>query len=104
MRKPHKLGPLGCPALAYSGLVLALGIYSIVILLTVQDPILLSGVALMYLTFPLGWLIWQIWDLLPIDMTNPIVLVLLLVGAGWFQAWTASRIVWYLERRSSESD
>ncbi|MFJ2030624.1 hypothetical protein [Streptosporangium sp. NPDC087985] len=104
MTKPRELSPVGCLALAYSGLVLALGIYSIVVLLTVQDPILLSGVALIYLTFPLGWLIWQAWDLLPIEMTNPIVLTLLLVGAGWFQAWAGSRLVWYLERRSGESD
>ncbi|MFI6800117.1 SCO4225 family membrane protein [Streptosporangium canum] len=100
MTKPHKLRPVGCLALAYSGLVLALGIFSIVVLLTVQDPILLSGVALMYLTFPLGWVIWQAWDLLPIELTNPIVLVLLLMGAGWFQAWAVSRLVRQLARRN----
>ncbi|MFI9594445.1 SCO4225 family membrane protein [Nonomuraea sp. NPDC052265] len=96
--------PPGCLALAYCGLVLALGIYSIVVLLTVRDPILLSGVALIYLTFPLGWLTWQAWDLLPSEMTNPIVLTLLLVGAGWFQAWALSRVGRYLQRRSGESD
>ncbi|GAA2374371.1 SCO4225 family membrane protein [Nonomuraea africana] len=100
MTKPHKLGPVGCLALAYSGLVLALGIYSIVVLLTVQDPILLSGVALIYLTFPLGWLIWQAWDLLPIELTNPIALTLFLMVAGWFQAWGVSRLVRQLVRRS----
>lgn len=103
MTKPPKLGSVGCFALAYSGLVLVLGIYSIVVLLAVQDPILLSGVALMYLTFPLGWLIWQAWDLLPIGLTDPIALVLLLMGAGWFQAWAVSRLVRRLTRRSGES-
>ncbi|WP_433250837.1 SCO4225 family membrane protein [Streptosporangium sp. CA-135522] len=103
MTKPHKPGPAGCLALAYSGLVLALGVYSIVVLLTVQDPILLSGVALMYLTFPLGWLVWQAWDLLPIELTNPIVLILLLMGAGWLQAWAVSRLVRRLARRGRKS-
>ncbi|MEV7805152.1 SCO4225 family membrane protein [Microbispora sp. NPDC088329] len=103
MTKPRKVGPVGCLALAYSGLVLALGVYSIVVLLTVRDPILLSGVALMFLTFPLGWLIWQAWDLLPGELTNPIVLTLLLMGAGWFQAWLASRFLRWLAGRSGSS-
>ncbi|MGP3920536.1 hypothetical protein [Nonomuraea sp. 10N515B] len=45
---------------AYPGLVVILGVVSVVILLTVQDPILLTGVALVIITFPLGWLIWRI--------------------------------------------
>lgn len=97
---PHKIGPVGCLPLVYSGLVLVLGIYSIVVLLTVQDPILLSGVALIYLTFPLGWLISQGWDLLPMELTNPIALILLLMIAGWSQAWAAWRLARRLARRS----
>ncbi|MFI6604030.1 hypothetical protein ACIBHX_48030 [Nonomuraea sp. NPDC050536] len=104
MTKFRELSPVGCLALGYSGLVLALGVYSIVTLLTVHDPILLSGVALIFLTFPLGWLIWHAWDLLPIEMTNPIVLTLLLMGAGWFQVWAGSRLVSYLKRRRADSD
>jgi hypothetical protein len=103
MTKPHKLGPDGCLALAYSGLVLALGIYSIVVVLTVRDPIDLSVVALMYLTFPLGWLISQAWDLLPIELANPIVFTLLLMGAGWFQAWLVWRLLSRLARRSGSA-
>ncbi|GIH65391.1 MULTISPECIES: SCO4225 family membrane protein [Microbispora] len=103
MPKPRKVGPVGCLALAYSALVLALGVYSIVVLLTVRDPILLSGVALIYLTFPLGWLIWQAWDLLPVELTNPIVLTMLLMGAGWSQAWLVSRLLRRLARRSGSA-
>lgn len=100
MRKFRELSPVGTIALVYSGLVLALGVYSIVILLTVRDPILLSGVALIFLTFPTGWLIWQAWNLLPIEMTNPIVLTVLLMSAGWFQAWVGSRLVRHVKSRS----
>ncbi|WP_068920977.1 hypothetical protein [Planobispora rosea] len=103
MMKPRKLGPVGGLALFYSALVLAVGVYSIVVLLTVQNPILLSGVALLYLTLPLGWLVWHGWDLLPVEMTNPVVLVLLLVGTGWFQAWAVSCLVRKLVDQSGES-
>ncbi|WP_283138888.1 SCO4225 family membrane protein [Rhizohabitans arisaemae] len=79
----------------YGVVVLALGLYSAVILLTVQDPILLSGVALIAVTVPLGWLIAWLWDLLLIDVADPLLLMALLTLAGLFQAW----LLWYLLRR-----
>ncbi|NRQ31496.1 hypothetical protein HII36_06525 [Nonomuraea sp. NN258] len=104
MTKFREPGPLGCVALIYAGLVLAVGVYSIVVLLTVQDPILLSGVALLFLTFPIGWGIWQLWDVLPVELMNPIVLVLLLMGAGWFQAWAGPYLVRHVKRRRRDAD
>lgn len=78
----------------YVSLVLTLGIVSAIILLTVQDPILLSGLALMAVTFPLGGLIWWAWDLLPVHLADPLVLLLLLCIAGLLQTW----LIWRLLR------
>ncbi|MEU6787725.1 hypothetical protein ABZ912_51775 [Nonomuraea angiospora] len=79
-------------AVVYAALVLVLGVVSLVILLTVRDPILLSGVALAGVTFPLGWLIWWGWNLVPPEVANPVLLVVLLSGAGLLQAWLIWRI------------
>lgn len=80
-------------AAAYAGLVLVLGVASVVILLTVQDPILLSGVALMIVTFPLGPLVWWGWDALPSQIANPVLLVVILMGAGLLQSYLIWRIL-----------
>jgi hypothetical protein len=72
---------------AYAGLVLLLGVTSLVILLTVQDPILLSGVALMVITFPLGPLIWWGWDAIPPQVASPVLLIVVLTAAGLLQAY-----------------
>jgi hypothetical protein len=77
----------------YAALVLLLGIISVVTLLTVQDPILLTGVALIVLTFPLGTLLWWLRDNFVPDL-DPVILIVLLTAAGLFQAW----IVWRLLR------
>lgn len=77
-------------AVVYAALVLVLGVVSLVILLTVRDPILLSGVALVGVTFPLGWLIWWGWNLVP--FANPVLLTVVLAGAGLLQAWLIWRI------------
>ncbi|MET9247814.1 hypothetical protein [Nonomuraea sp. NPDC003709] len=79
-------------AVVYAALVLVLGVVSLVILLTVRDPILLSGVALIGVTFPLGWLIWWGWDLVPPQIANPVLLTVVLAGAGLLQAWLIWRI------------
>jgi hypothetical protein len=76
----------------YGGLVLFLGVTSLVILLTVRDPILISAVALALITFPLGWLLWWGWDLPPLDSADPVWLVVLLTGAGLLQAWIFWRV------------
>lgn len=78
---------------AYAGLVLALGAASVLILLTVQDPILLSGVALMIVTVPLGPLIWWGWDALPPQMADPVLLMGVLTGAGLLQSYLIWRIL-----------
>ncbi|WP_219509265.1 SCO4225 family membrane protein [Nonomuraea ceibae] len=78
---------------AYAGLVLLLGVASAVILLTVQDPILLSGVALMLVTFPLGPIVWWGWDLVPPQMANPVLLIAILTGAGLLQAYLIRRLM-----------
>ncbi|MET7339542.1 hypothetical protein [Nonomuraea sp. NPDC005650] len=79
-------------ALVYAALVVVLGVISLVILLTVQDPILLTGVALIGVTFPLGWLIWWGWDLVPPQVADPVLLTVVLCGAGLLQAWLIWRI------------
>ncbi|GAA4533315.1 SCO4225 family membrane protein [Nonomuraea ferruginea] len=76
----------------YAGLVMLLGIPSAVILLTVQDPILLSGFALMVITFPLGPLIWWGWHWVPPQLDNPVLLIVLLTGAGLLQAYLLWRV------------
>ncbi|WP_327586049.1 hypothetical protein OHA25_02745 [Nonomuraea sp. NBC_00507] len=78
---------------AYAGLVVILGVVSVVILLTAQDPILLTGVALMIITFPLGWLIWWGWDLVPPQLEDPVLLTVILSGAGLLQAYVLWRIL-----------
>ncbi|GAA2214125.1 hypothetical protein GCM10009850_095890 [Nonomuraea monospora] len=82
-------------AIAYAALVLLLGAVSAITLLTVQDPILLSGVALMVVTFPLGPLIWWGWDVVPPPLDDPVLLVGLLTGAGLLQAY----VLWRFLRR-----
>jgi hypothetical protein len=81
----------------YAGLVLVLGVVSMVILLMVQDPILLSAFALAVVTFPLGWLIWWGWDFVPPQLENPLLLIVALSVAGVFQAW----LLWRLWRGPS---
>jgi len=81
----------------YGGLVTLLGVFSLVVLLTVQDPILISGVALAGITFPLGWLIWWGWDVLLLDIADPVWLIVLLTGAGLLQTW----LIWRIFRGSS---
>ncbi|MGC5014955.1 hypothetical protein ACLQ2R_29670 [Streptosporangium sp. DT93] len=104
MTKPRKPGPVGCLVLAYCGLVLILGLSSIVILLTAQDPILLTGAALLYLTFPLGWLVLQGWDLLLAGAASPTLFILLLMAAGFLQAWAVTRLArWWSARRRGGS-
>ncbi|MCG5219713.1 SCO4225 family membrane protein [Streptosporangium sp. KLBMP 9127] len=72
----------------YVLLVLALGILSVIILLTVQDPILVTGVFLMLVTVPLGPIIWFSWDVLPIDGTaGGVSLIGAICLAGLVQAW-----------------
>ncbi|MFC7586639.1 hypothetical protein ACFQYP_25045 [Nonomuraea antimicrobica] len=64
----------------YACLVATLGVVSMVILLTVHDPILVSAVALMVVTFPLGPLIWWGWGfLLPTPWTR--------CGSSWRSPW-----------------
>ncbi|MEV0613684.1 hypothetical protein AB0I81_10215 [Nonomuraea sp. NPDC050404] len=77
----------------YAALVALLGIVSVVILLTAQDPILLSGVVLMIITVPLGPLIWWAWGAIPPQSANPILLVVLLTAAGLLQSYLIWRIV-----------
>ncbi|RCG31564.1 hypothetical protein DQ384_08295 [Sphaerisporangium album] len=78
---------------AYASLVMLLGVASVVILLTVQDPILLSGVALMLITVPLGPLIWWGWDIIPPQMADPVLLIVILTGAGLLQSYLIWRIL-----------
>ncbi|MDP4500967.1 SCO4225 family membrane protein [Nonomuraea turcica] len=78
---------------AYAGLVVILGVVSVVILLTAQDPILLTGVALVIITFPLGWLIWWGWDLVPPQLEDPVLLTVILSCAGLLQAYVLWRIL-----------
>ncbi|MFI7706575.1 SCO4225 family membrane protein [Nonomuraea sp. NPDC049480] len=78
---------------AYAILVLVLGVVSLVILLTVQDPILLTGVALAAVTFPLGWLIWWGWDFLPPGTADPVLLIVALTVAGLLQSWLIWRMI-----------
>jgi hypothetical protein len=77
----------------YASLVVVLGVASAVILLTVRDPILLSGVALMIVTFPLGPLIWWGWDALPPQIADPLLLIVILTGAGLLQSYLLWRIL-----------
>ncbi|MEV0386602.1 hypothetical protein [Nonomuraea sp. NPDC050643] len=77
----------------YAGLVVILGVVSAVILMTVQDPILLTGVALMIITVPLGPLIWWGWDLVPPSMGDPVLLVALLTAAGLLQSYLLWRVL-----------
>jgi hypothetical protein len=77
----------------YAGLVVLLSVPSSVILLTVQDPILLSGVALMVITFPLGPLIWWGWDAIPPQMAHPVLLIVALTAAGLLQSYLIWRIL-----------
>ncbi|UBU14017.1 SCO4225 family membrane protein [Nonomuraea gerenzanensis] len=83
----------GVLALAYAALVLLLGVVSVVTLLTVQDPILLSGLALMLVTFPLGPLIWWGWELVPPGLEDPVLLIVLLTGVGLLQAYVLWRVL-----------
>lgn len=78
---------------AYASLVVFFGVVSVVILLTVQDPILLSGVALMLVTFPLGPLIWWGWDAVPPQMEDPVLLIVILSCAGLLQSYLIWRIL-----------
>ncbi|GAA3530656.1 hypothetical protein GCM10022419_007090 [Nonomuraea rosea] len=78
----------------YGGLVLLLGVVSLAILLTTPDPTLLTGVALVAVTFPLGWLIWWAWDLFPDLVGRPVLLTVLLIVAGLVQAW----LIWRFAR------
>jgi hypothetical protein len=71
----------------------ALGVFSIVAWLVAQDPILLSAFALMCLTFPLDLSIWMARDTFLTEFGNPIVLILLFMGAAWFQARGVSRLM-----------
>ncbi|PZG23745.1 SCO4225 family membrane protein [Nonomuraea aridisoli] len=86
----------GAAALAgvYAGLVVLLGAVSSVILLTVPDPILLSGVALMIVTFPLGPLVWWGWDAVPSQPADPVLLIVVLTAAGLLQAY----LIWRFSR------
>jgi hypothetical protein len=77
-----------------------LGVVSVVILLTVQDPILLSGVALMIVTFPLGPLIWWGWDAIPPQLADPVLLIVILTGAGLLQSY----LIWRILRGPSVSE
>jgi hypothetical protein len=77
----------------YATLVMILGIVSVVTLLTVPDPILLSGVALMIVTFPLGPLIWWGWDAVPSQPADPVLLIVVLSGAGLLQSYLIWRFV-----------
>ncbi|MFI7617583.1 SCO4225 family membrane protein [Nonomuraea terrae] len=78
----------------YASLVVLLGVVSVVILLTVSDPILLSGVALMLLTFPLGPLIWWGWAAVPPQMADPVLLTVILTAAGLLQSY----LIWRISR------
>jgi hypothetical protein len=77
----------------YATLVILLGVVSVVILLTVQDPILLSGVALMIVTFPLGPLIWWGWEVIPPQLADPVLLIVVLSGAGLLQSYLIWRVL-----------
>lgn len=85
---------------AYASLVVLLAVVSVVILLTVQDPILLSGVALMLITFPLGPLIWWGWDAVPPQMADPVLLIVILTCAGLLQSY----LIWRLLRGPSVTE
>ncbi|MEV4291263.1 hypothetical protein AB0K40_37640 [Nonomuraea bangladeshensis] len=74
----------------YAALVALLGVVSVVILLTVQDPILLTGVALVVVTFPLGPLVWWAWD----AAGQPVLLIVVLTAVGLLQAY----LLWRLTR------
>jgi hypothetical protein len=82
---------------AYACLVAILGVVSVVILLTTENPILLTGVALVVVTVPLGPLIWWGWGLLPPDAAGPVLLTVILTAAGLLQAYLIWRV---LGRRS----
>ncbi|GAA3675352.1 hypothetical protein GCM10022224_044460 [Nonomuraea antimicrobica] len=77
----------------YACLVATLGVVSMVILLTVHDPILVSAVALMVVTFPLGPLIWWGWGFLPPDSVDPVWLLVALAVAGLLQAYLMWRLL-----------
>lgn len=77
----------------YATLVTLLGVVSVVILLVAQDPILLSGVALMIVTFPLGPLLWWGWEATSSQPADPVLLTVVLSGAGLLQAYLIWRIV-----------
>ncbi|MFC4118381.1 SCO4225 family membrane protein [Nonomuraea zeae] len=82
---------------AYGGLVLLLGVVSLVIVLTAPDPILLTGLALVVVTFPLGWLVWWGRDLVPALAGRPVLFTVLLVVAGLLQTW----VLWRATRGSA---
>lgn len=71
----------------YAALVSLLGVVSVVILLTVQDPILLTAVALVAVTFPLGPLVWWAWDAVPPTLREPVLLIVILTVVGLLQAY-----------------
>jgi hypothetical protein len=87
-------------ASVYASLVMLLGVVSVVILLTVPDPILLSGVALMFVTIPLGPLIWWGWDALPPQTADPVLLIVILTGVGVLQSY----LIWRAVRGPSVPD
>ncbi|MFI6994298.1 SCO4225 family membrane protein [Nonomuraea wenchangensis] len=78
----------------YAALVALLGVVSVVILLTVQDPILITGVILMVVTLPLGPLVWWAWDVVPLDLRDPVLLIVILTVVGLLQAY----VLWRLAR------
>ncbi|WP_020543358.1 SCO4225 family membrane protein [Nonomuraea coxensis] len=77
---------------AYAALVVLLGVVSTVILLTVPDPILVTGVALMIVTFPLGPLVWWAWDAVPSGLADPVLLIVVLTAVGVLQAYLLWRV------------
>ncbi|MEU4513885.1 hypothetical protein AB0G05_30665 [Nonomuraea wenchangensis] len=78
----------------YAALVALLGVFSAVVLLTVQDPILLTALALVVVTFPLGPLVWWAWDAVPLALSDPVLLIVVLTVVGLLQAY----VLWRLTR------
>jgi hypothetical protein len=78
---------------AYACLVVVLGVVSVVILLTTENPILLTGVALVVVTLPVGLLIWWGWGLLPTETADPVLLTVILTAGGLLQAYVIWRIL-----------
>lgn len=83
-------------AIGYAMLVVALGAYNTFVLLTVADPILITGVLQMVITCPLGVIVWFLWSPIGADrMLGPIGLIVALTLAGLVQSW----ILWVVGSR-----